>query len=403
MKQSSILRATAAFFATFPHDSVQGARGHVQILLLLIALPSNVGAAFAEINPIRGEIIVDRGDAAWESQQVQEPCILPNPKDPSRLIMFYSGVPKTDRAVCAVGKAWTTVDKPFRWHQDAANPVFSPSAKGWDSKTLRLDTVLYIPEEDAYYIYYSGSSGNIQDRIGLAVCPAGSDGYSAVTSQMTQRVGDTPVLAPESAAPFFETMASQAAVWRERDGATHSWKWYMYYSYRGKDGTLPGIRLATSSDGRNWTRHFNVNDPRGMGQLFLSTPEAYYEWHQISKIGHTYVLCIEVGIEHGNRWRPVLAVSDKPDTGWVQLDVDTMLQTKWEGLYRDDRIFHVATPALYQIGGRWFLYAQACALPPNKNYIDGQWDLWCIACDREIETLPGLDRVFIPGAPVSPH
>jgi hypothetical protein len=401
MNPSSTLRAAATSHVIFQRKAVRFKRVSAVALMLATATLSGVTAAGAEQTHIRGEIIIDRADSAWESQQVQEPCILPNPKDPSRLIMFYSGVPKTDRAVCAVGKAWTTIDDPFHWHQDAANPVFSPSAKGWDSKTLRLDTVLYVPEEDAYYIYYSGSSGNIQDRIGLAICPAGADGYSAVTSQAVQRAGDVPVLAPESAGPFFETMASQAAVWRERESETQPWKWYMYYSYRGKDGTLPGIRLATSTDGRNWTRHFNVNDPRGMGQLFVSTPEAYYEWHQISKIGHTYVLCIEVGIEHGKRWRPVLAVSEKPDTGWVQLDVDTMLQTKWEGLYRDDRLFHVATPALYHIGNQWLLYAQACALPPNKNYIDGQWDLWCIACDREIDTLPGLDRVFIPGPAMS--
>lgn len=58
----------------------------------------------------------------------------------------------------------------------------------------------------------------------------------------------------------------------------------MYYSYRGKDGTLPGIQLATSHDGKTWTRHFNADDPRGMGQIFRSTPNAYYEWHQIFKL-----------------------------------------------------------------------------------------------------------------------
>ena len=42
---------------------------------------------------IRGEIIINRTNAAWQSQQLQEPCIVPNPKDPTRLVMFYSGVP----------------------------------------------------------------------------------------------------------------------------------------------------------------------------------------------------------------------------------------------------------------------------------------------------------------------
>jgi hypothetical protein len=108
---------------------------------------------------------------------------------------------------------------------------------------------------------------------------------------------------------------------------------------------------------------------------------------------------MEVGTERGKRWRPGLAVSKQPGTGWVQLDLDTMLQTKWEGLYSDETLFHVATPALYQIAGQWMLYAQACALPENKNYIDGQWDIWAIACDQEIDTLPGFDRIVIPGRP----
>jgi hypothetical protein len=136
-----------------------------------------------------------------------------------------------------------------------------------------------------------------------------------------------------------------------------------------------------------------------MGHIFASTPGAYYEWHQISKIGDTYVLAIEVGTEKGKRWRPVIAVSRYPDRGWVQLDVDLVLQTNWVGLYRDDTIFHVATPAFYRIEGKWYLYVQACPRPANGNYIDGHWDMWAIACDREVPTLPGYTKLFIPGRP----
>ena len=376
--------------------------GPLQVVAVMLMTVSTVALHAAESRAVRGKIIIDRADGAWESQQVQEPCILPNPKDPSRLIMFYSGVPKTDRAYCAVGKAWATVADPFTWHQDKQNPVFRPSGDGWDGRTIRLDAVLYIQEEDAYYVYYSGSRGNIQDQIGLAICPAGADGYSAVTEQAFRRVGNTPVLAPQAASPYFERMASQAAVWRERENPGAPWKWYMYYSYRGKDGTLPGLRLATSSDGKTWIRQFNPDDPRGMGQIFSSTPNAYYEWHQISKVGNTYVLCMEVGTNKGERWRPGLAVSDRPDGGWVQLDLDTLLQTKWTGLYRDDALFHVATPALYQIGNQWMLYAQACPLPPNANYINGEWDIWAVECNQPITTRPGLDRIWIPGLASAP-
>lgn len=348
---------------------------------------------------IRGEMVLSRASHDWMSQQIEEPCILPNPKIPGRLIMFYSAVSASDRVVAAVGKAWAESSEPFRWHQDEANPIFGPSGRGWDARTIRLDAVLYIPEEDAYYIYYSGTTGTVQDRIGLAICPAGADGYSGVKASAIVRYSDAPVLAPEPAAPFQEEMASQAAVTREWNAAAQCWDWYMYYSYRGKDGVLPGIRLATSHDGKTWTRHFSGDDPRGMGQIFESTPNAYYEWHQILKVGSTYVLCIEVGVDHGARWRPVLAVSKDPAKGWAQLDPDTMLQTKWEGLYDDRTLYHVATPALYLIEGKWYLFVQACGRPSNDNYVDGAWEMWGIACDRLISTRPGCADLYIPGAP----
>jgi hypothetical protein len=328
---------------------------------------------------------------------VQEPCILPDPGHASRLIMLYSGVPTSDRTVCFVGKAWADLSDPLTWHQAKTNPVFNPTGgTAWDSHTLRLDSVLYIPEKKSFYIYYSASQGPVQDHIGLAICPVGKNGYDSLTPERIKRFGNAPVLAPEPAAPYFEEMSSQAAVWRERGPVRGTWNWYMYYSYRGKDGILPGIRLATSSDGKTWTRHFNAADPRGMGQIFPSTPKAYYEWHQISKMGRTYVLSIEVGINHGERWRPVIAVSPRPDSGWAQLDPDTVLQTKWKGIYRDDALFHVATPAFYQFGGKWYLYTQACPRPGNGNYIDGHWDMWGFTCDRQIPTLPGLTDISIP-------
>jgi hypothetical protein len=347
---------------------------------------------------VRGERIIDRTVAAWQSQQVQEPCILENPKDPDRLVMFYSGVPAGDRGICYIGKAWALKSDPFTWHQDPSNPVFAPAPTGWDSHSIRLDCVLYIPEEEAYYIYYSGTDrSDAQDRIGLAICPAGTDGYSGIGAAVIRRFGDAPVLAPEPLEPFYETMASQAAVLRERD-RSGKWRWYMYYSYRGRNGVLPGIRLATSADGKTWQRRYNPDDARGMGQLFASTPNSYYEWHQVFKVANTFVLSMEVGTNHGERWRPVLAVSRRPDGGWEQLGVDTALQTQWPGIYSDKTIYHVATPAFYRISGRWFLYTQACPLPANRNYIDGNWDMWCFACDRRIATRPGLASLFIPGA-----
>lgn len=343
-----------------------------------------------------GKIVLDRTGKEWESQQVEEPCILQNPKDPSRLLMFYSGVSSSHKSIAEIGKAWALASDPMNWHQDEKNPIFSPG-RGWDSGTIRLDSVLYIEEEDSYYIYYSGTRGGIQDRIGLAIVPAGTDGYSNVNQDTIVRFGDKPVFEPEAREPYSEAMASQAAVFRERNVRTGRWNWYMYYSYRGKDGTLPGIRVATSRDGKKWTRMFMQNDPRKMGQIFESTPDAYYEWHQIFKVGSTYVLSIEVGPDRGRQWRTVLAVSKDPLNGWYQLDPDLLLQTTWGRIYSEKTIFHVATPAFYSIGGSGYLFTQACPKPDSDNYIDGNWDMWGFECKRKLELTPGGDVLLIPG------
>jgi hypothetical protein len=282
----------------------------VTVAAFLLSAPVFSGCAAGTTDPpraIRAQVIIDRKTSVWESQQVQEPCILPNPKDPGHLVMFYSGVPATNRNLCFIGKGWALKSDPFTWHQDEHNPVFSSGEQGWDSGSIRLDAVLYIPEQEAYYVYYSGTTGTIQDHIGLAICPVGTDGYSEITPAAIQRVGAQPVLSPEPTAPYLEQMASQAAVWREWNAHARRWDWFMYYSYRGKDGILPGLRLATSRDGKTWTRHYNTGDPRGMGQIFPSMPGAYYEWHQVFKIGRTYLLSIEVGVSAGKRWRPVIA------------------------------------------------------------------------------------------------
>ena len=70
---------------------------------------------------IRGEIVLPRASHDWMSQQVEEPCILPNPKMPGRLIMFYSAVSSSNRVVAAVGKAWADTRDPIHWHQADTN------------------------------------------------------------------------------------------------------------------------------------------------------------------------------------------------------------------------------------------------------------------------------------------
>lgn len=312
--------------------------------------------------------IVDYG-GGWKDGQVNEPCILVNPKDATKLIMFYSGM-QLGGSSGAIGKAWADAAEPFLWHEFAGNPILSHDpAIPFEAAAIRLDCVIYDKKRDEYMIYYTGSSASYRsDAIGLAACPAGKDGYTDVVPANIERLAANPILSPGGQGRDDELYVSQGAVFREK-GA-----WYSFYSYRTAHQVLPGIRLATSSDGKQWAK---VAGP----DLLVAAPESLYiEWHQVVKIGKRYVMLYE-GYNGGTRWGADVATSSTLTTGWKKASVGLIDQTKWEN-YSDKTLFHVATPALYRISGRWYLFFQGAAAGP---YSIQHWALWGMECDLSFQ------------------
>ena len=216
---------------------------------------------------------------------------------------------------------------------------------------------------------------DVGNAINLATCPAGKDGYSEVVTANIKRYEGNPVLTPKGQGRDDGNCVSQAAVFRENG------LWYMFYSYRNETKTLPGIRLATSRDGKHWTK---VPGP----DLLAAAPEQLYiEWHQVYKIGNRYVLLYE-GYNGGTRWGADVATSSSLTTGWKKAPAKLIDQTKWPN-YSDKTMFHVATPAIYQINNKWYMYFQAARA---GEYNSQNWALWGIECDDVLKNLTNLDR-----------
>lgn len=313
--------------------------------------------------------IINYGGGGWKDGQVNEPCILINPKDPTRLVMFYSGM-QLGGSAGAIGKAWAYVSEPFNWYEDEANPIFRADPNiSFEESAVRLDAVIYNIATDEYWIYYTGSNFKTQsDAIGLATCPVGKDGYSQVIPANIKRHEGNPILSPKGQGRDDETYVSQGAVFREKG------LWYSLYSYRTANATLPGIRLATSPDGKHWAKQPGAD-------LLTAGPESQYiEWHQVYKIGNRYVMLYE-GYNGGTRWGADVAVSSRLTSGWQKVPIGFFDQTAWQG-YSDETMFHVATPALYQIRGKWYLYFQAAH---SGYYIKQHWALWAMECARLLQ------------------
>lgn len=319
--------------------------------------------------------IINFGGGGWKDGQVNEPCILVNPKDPTKLVMFYSAM-QLGGSKGAIGKAWANIDEPLVWHEDAGNPILVADANlAFEASAIRLDAVIYHQARDEYWLYYTGSNFKTQnDAIGLATCPTGKDGYSEVVPSRIRRYAGNPILSPNGQGRGDETYVSQGAVWREKG------KWYSLYSYRTSQAVLPGLRLATSRDGKQWAK------TPGPDLLTAAPEQQYIEWHQIYKIGKRYVLLYE-GYNGGTRWGAQVAVSNSLTAGWKKAPTLLIDQTRWAN-YSDDALFHVATPALYRFRNKWYLYFQAAR---SGYYIKQHWALWGMACDdllQRIATLP---------------
>ena len=335
-------------------------------LLGLCALPT-LAQDVPTSAPLKPKKIVDCGGGGWKEGQVQEPCILVNPKDSSKLIMFYAGMTLGGVVGCH-GKAWADVSDPLTWHEDAHNPLLrnDPQSHG-EGGSLRLDSVIYHEARDEYWIYYTGGIG---DGVNLATCPAGPDGYSTVVTANIRRYAGNPILTPKGQGRDDGHCVSQGAVFRENGS------WYLFYSYRNETNTLPGIRLATSPDGKQWTK---VSGP----DLLTAVPQQrYIEWHQVYKVGNLYVMLYE-GYNGGVRWGADVATSTNLTTGWKKAPVNLFEQTKWQH-YSDQTMFHVATPAIYRIDNRWHLYFQAA---PAGEYTSQHWALWGLECDELVRKL----------------
>ncbi len=351
------------------HSNLMRTIAHLTCILGMLTLPALAQNA-APPAPAKPRMIIHRGGGGWKDNQVQEPCILVNPKDSSKLIMFYAGMTLGGGAG-SIGKAWADVADPFTWHEDANNPFLTgkPGLAFDESAYIRLDSVIYNEVLDEYWIYYTGNGAKTHtDAIGLATCPAGKDGYSEVVTKNIKRHAGNPILSPKGQGRVDETFVSQGAVFRENG------LWYSLYSYRTATQTLPGIRLATSSDGKQWTKM------RGPDLLTAAPEQVFIEWHQVYKIGNRYVMFYE-GYNGGTRWGADVATSSSLTTGWKKAPVNLFDQTKWPN-YSDETMFHVATPAIYNINNRWYMYFQAAH---SGFYITQRWAMWCIECDDVVK------------------
>ena len=118
------------------------------------------------------------------------------------------------------------------YYKYEGNPVLRVVENSWEQDSVGYPDVLF--ENGVYKMWYEGSQGNTRS-IGYA---ESADGVNWV------RDTDNPVLVPESTPDFVETAVFEPSVIK------HESTYYLYY----RSDPTQSIRLATSPDGKNWTK-----------------------------------------------------------------------------------------------------------------------------------------------------
>lgn len=290
----------------------------------------------------------------WKDSQIYDPVVLQDPADPDGLIMYASGMTApTKYGVQSIGRFTARKSAPYDWTV-THGPVFSLAAESdWESGApeggVRLGSVVYDATCGMYFLYYTGGEP-MSFKIGLATS---SDGIHWMRDPHAGGL----VVSPAGD----EYAVNDPAV--IKDGET----WYMYFGYRREGSLLEGIRYATSSDGRTWTRQAG-------NLLSLGKPGSYdckhIEWHQVFKLGSEYVLLYECF--DGSSYSIAIAHSTSPSGEFFKSPANPVLaKTGVPGTFDQ---FHVATACLVEIDGRWIVYYSG-AFDATPEYGTSHWHL----------------------------
>ena len=214
-----------------------------------------------------GNPIITYEAATWKARQVHFPFIIENPIHTDSLIMFYGGGSVLEGSLYRIGRAMASKANPFVWVEYASNPVFEPSDFVGIGTIVGVDDARWNPVESRFELFCcTYNSGQSSSWLGKYYS---DDGFTfTYEGALIEPDGD-------------ETFLGNSGILR--DGAT----WYCAYTYRTASATLPGIRIASSTDeGATWTKHGDFLTLGSSGAY----DDKYMEGVQFLKIGSDYVL-----------------------------------------------------------------------------------------------------------------
>ncbi|WP_166831127.1 glycoside hydrolase family protein [Thalassoroseus pseudoceratinae] len=180
--------------------------------------------------------------------------------DRSDIGTLYGIVRKTKEVVkmrLSNSEAYAKLKQPVEWIRDENNPILPPRQGMGVFDSTRCMNPWVLRSGDSYNVYYGGGSDRGKHTIGVATAPV---------DDLTHWERQGPLFKNGPAGSFDAAWCVLPHVVKMDDS-----QWHLYYTGNAGRGSglsaFPGIGLATSQDGLNWTRHGDTPVLAPSGQL----------------------------------------------------------------------------------------------------------------------------------------
>ncbi|QDT32628.1 glycoside hydrolase family protein [Thalassoglobus polymorphus] len=207
-------------------------------------------------------------------------------------------------------EAYAELKQPVEWIRNENNPVLPPRKGEGTFDSTRCMNPWVVRSGNSYKLYYGGGNDHSRHTIGVA---------TAAVDDVTQWERKGPLFKNGPAGSF-------DAIWCVLPHAVKmdDSRWHLYYTGNAGRGSglssFPGIGLASSQNGLDWTRHGETpvlapsgepGTPDAIGiaggsVLKVTQPDGAQQWH------FYYTGCPTTGVRHDLNQQKVicLAVSD---------------------------------------------------------------------------------------------
>jgi hypothetical protein len=311
-------------------------------------------ASFPPARP--AEPIVRHNTMPGMSNAVQHPCLIPDPQDPGRVFLYFTGCPAfytggvaevpgpNPRGENAIRRMYADARSDLSlaasWTLDPRPVTSESTGSTWDDDRLGyLNAVLYNAANKTWYAYYWAGKTTSTRQIGVATS---ADGLR------WRRHAGNPIIRPADGE--FDIEAGD--VIKEGD------LWFMVFCV-GNSPSRNGqsYRSAVSRDGLAWQRLGTVLDIGAPG----SSDAGAFEFGHLFKVGARYAFIYEAMNAYGGpgyRWTVNLAYTDALTAEhWTRSKRNPVFAGSGVPGSLDEN--HTGTPAVYTVNGRRYLFYQA--------------------------------------------